>query len=424
MADILNHLEGKLMNRRRFLSLTATGALAFMSFPGFNIRKAFGAAPPIIIGHPDPVTGVYAAVGQFGIWGATIAVDRINRDGGVNGRPLKLIIEDTAANPTQAIRKTEKLILQDKVDVIQGYTSSSVCLACMPTAVKHKIIYMIGICLSADITGKNCNKFTFRPFGNSKIQGIAIAKWLVKNVGKRWFFSYADYSWGQNTFRDVSGEIIKAGGELVGSLNIPLSTKDMMPYLTKIPRDVDGLYLIHAGADGITVTKQVYELGLRKKMRIAADGAVIPASNLPAIGEAASEGIVAIDRYIPVLEGPLDTPYNKAFHKAFAKISGGKSPDRFVQSNYEGINFLKKAMEETNFQSRKDTMKLVDALEGMAVKEGYDFPQGDKFIRKEDHQAFLQQFIFEIKAGKQEILDVVPKEKMIYPPTTCDLTKG
>jgi predicted ATP-grasp superfamily ATP-dependent carboligase len=50
------------------------------------------------------------------------------------------------------------------------------------------------------------------------------------------------------------------------------------------------------------------------------------------------------------------------------------------------------------------------------MKEGDDFPQGDKVLRKEDHQAFIREFIFDVKDGKYQILDVIPKEKTIFPP--------
>jgi hypothetical protein len=53
------------------------------------------------------------------------------------------------------------------------------------------------------------------------------------------------------------------------------------------------------------------------------------------------------------------------------------------------------------------------------MKEGDDFPQGDKLLRKDDHQAFLREFIFETQGGKYKILDVVAKEKTLVPPTGC-----
>ena len=66
------------------------------------------------------------------------------------------------------------------------------------------------------------------------------------------------------------------------------------------------------------------------------------------------------------------------------------------------MNALKLGMEKSGFRGREDTMKLIEALEGLEMKEGDDFPQGDKVLRKEDHQAFIREFIFEIKDGKPE----------------------
>ena len=77
-----------------------------------------------------------------------------------------------------------------------------------------------------------------------------------------------------------------------------------------------------------------------------------------------------------------------------------------MQSNYEAMNALKIGMEKSKFRGREDTDKLIEALEGLEMKEGDDFPQGDKTLRKEDHQAFLRQFITEVKGGKYKILEV------------------
>jgi branched-chain amino acid transport system substrate-binding protein len=61
--------------------------------------------------------------------------------------------------------------------------------------------------------------------------------------------------------------------------------------------------------------------------------------------------------------------------------------------------------------------KLIEALEGLEMKAGDDFPQGDKVLRKEDHQAFLDEFIFKIEGGRHKIVEVVPKERTFVPPT-------
>ena len=87
-----------------------------------------------------------------------------------------------------------------------------------------------------------------------------------------------------------------------------------------------------------------------------------------------------------------------------------------MQSNYEAMNALKLGMQKAGFQGRQDTEKLVAALEGLEMKEGDDFPQGDKLLRKDDHQAFLREFIFDVNKGKHRILEVVAKEKTVFPP--------
>jgi len=170
----------------------------------------------------------------------------------------------------------------------------------------------------------------------------------------------------------------------------------------------------------VTLVNQAYDLGLSKKYKMAGDGSITEPTNLPAQGNKV-EGFTAINRYIPIFQGPLDTPAHHKFYdeakKRLIKVDpSGPRPDKYVQSNYEALNAMKIAMEKAKFDDRKDTMKLIEALEGLEVKQGDDFPQGDKTLRKEDHQAFLTEFIFEIKGGDYKLLEAVPKDKTLVPP--------
>jgi branched-chain amino acid transport system substrate-binding protein len=194
----------------------------------------------------------------------------------------------------------------------------------------------------------------------------------------------------------------------------------MTPFLSGINGNFDGLFGIFFGKDGVTVGNQAYDLGLTKKYKWAGDGAICESLNLPALGNKI-EGFVGINRYLPVFEPPLDTPWHhQFFDDAVARLAkvdpSGPLPDRYVQSNYEAVNALKLAMEKSQFDGRKDTMRLIDALEGLEMKEGGDFPQGDKTLRKADHQAFLREFLFEIKGGKSHIILTVEKDMTIVPP--------
>ena len=80
------------------------------------------------------------------------------------------------------------------------------------------------------------------------------------------------------------------------------------------------------------------------------------------------------------------------------------------------MNALKITMERSKFQGRKDTVKLIEALEGFEAKLSDDFPQGDKTLRKADHQAFLTEFIFEVRGGTYHLKQAVPKDKTLVPP--------
>src|SRR5207302_6597540 len=105
-----------------------------------------------------------------------------------------------------------------------------------------------------------------------------------------------------------------------------------------------------------------------------------------------------------------------------AKVDpSGPLPDRYVQSNYEAMNAVKVAMVASKFEGRADTDKLIEALEGLEMKEGDDFPQGDKSLRKADHQAFLREFLYEVKGGSFHLLETVAKDKIYFPPS-CAFT--
>jgi branched-chain amino acid transport system substrate-binding protein len=413
--------SGKL-TRRRLLgrSAKAAGALGAMMLVPAPWRAAFGQAKPYKIGTLQPLSGLAAAGGKTALVGVQMAVDRINKSGGVNGRPIELIVADYESKPDVGRRKAEKLVIEDGIDAHVGGYLSNVCLACMPVYEEHKIVNMIGVCLDTTLTTSKCNRYTFRPFDYAPAQAVAFAPYLIGKMGKKWHIAYLDYAWGQSTRDAFVEEIRKHGGEVVGTTGIPLGTADMTPFLTKITGDFDGLFGILFGANAVTFITQAYDLGLTRKYKLAGDGAMAESSHLIALGNKV-EGFVGINRYVPVFDPPLNTPaHKKFFDDAVARLKQidptGPLPDRYVQSNYEAMNALKIGMEKSKFRGREDTMKLIEALEGLEMKEGDDFPQGDKILRKEDHQAFLREFIFDIKDGKHRILEVIAKEKTLFPP--------
>jgi len=409
--------------RRRFVGWGG-GILGVSMLVPAPWRVAFAGEKPFKVGSLQPLTGPAAPGGKTAVVGLQMAVDRINKAGGIHGRPVDLILGDDQSKPDSGRRQAQKLVDDDLVDVSCGGFLSNVCLACMPVWRENKIVNMISVCLDTTITGSNCNKYTFRPFDAAPAQAVAFGPELVK-LGKKWHIVFADYSWGQST-RDAYVEAIKkAGGEVVGTTGIPIGTADMTPFLSKISGNFDGLFGIFFAGDGVTLGTQAYDLGLSKKYKFAGDGAMTVPSNLPALGRKI-DGFYGIDRYVPVFQGLLDTPYHKHFYEEAVRrlktvAPQAPVPDRYVQSNYEAMNCLKLGMEISSFRGREDTDKLIAALEGLAMRAGDDFPQGDKFLRKEDHQAFVTEFIYQIQDGKYQLIDSVPAEQTVYS-STCKLS--
>jgi len=408
--------RGVRLRRRRMLGLGIGTAMAMPTV----WRRAFGGAVPYRLGTLQPLTGVAALGGKTALIGVQMAVDRINNSGGLLGRPIDLIPADSESNPASGRRAVEKLVTEDNIDFHVGGYLSNVCLACGPVWIEHQVVNMIGVCLDTTLTTTHCNRYTFRPYDFAPAQAKAFAPYLVKELGKKWYITYADYAWGQSTRDAYAREIASNGGEVAGTTGIPLGTPDMTPFLSKINGDFDGLFYIFFGGDAINVVNQSYDLGLARKYKRAGDGAVTVASQLPAMGKKI-EDFVAIDRYVPVFDQPLDTPYlHRFFDEAVVRLKkagiANALPDRYVQSNFEAVNALKLGVEKSNFQGRADTDKLIAALEGMHMKEGDDFPTGDKILRKEDHQAFMREIIFRMEDSRYHLLTTVPWQDTVVPP--------
>ena len=114
--------------------LPIIGALAAMFLAG-----PAPAQEPIKIGVTQPLTGAFAASGNYVAQGAKIAEEDINKAGGVLGRKIELIVEDNKSNPTEAVATAEKLTQKDKVPVMMGAWSSTLTLAVMPKLMEYEV---------------------------------------------------------------------------------------------------------------------------------------------------------------------------------------------------------------------------------------------------------------------------------------------
>ena len=161
------------VTRRRIVGWGG-GAIGAMMLVPAPWRAAFGAAKPYKIGSEQPLSGVGAAGGKTALVGLQMAVDRINKTGGIIGRPVELTSPTTRVQARRRPRhKTEKMVHEDNIDAHVGGFLSNICLACMPVWEDAKIVNMISVCLDTTLTTTQCNRYSFRVHDYAPAQAVA-----------------------------------------------------------------------------------------------------------------------------------------------------------------------------------------------------------------------------------------------------------
>ncbi len=297
--------------------LSASAALAVVLAPHAQ------AADPIKVGVVTPLSGTYAPIGKQVRWGAELAVKEINAAGGVKGRMFELLFEDEEANPPVAVRKAEKLLQQDKVDLLTGTVNSGSTLAVGQLADRNQRILVTTVSYAPSITGAQCNPNVFRVNANAFMQSNALTNWLIKNVaGKRYFFIGPDYEMGRSTIGAFQDDIKRLGGNDVGSTYPPLGAKDFTQYMGQIrAARPDVIMTATAGNDTVRLLTQLKEYGiLNEKLTLAGAAGAVTQENIGAMSGAGENFLSAAGYSIDI-----DTPANKKFVAAFKK-EGGSIP--------------------------------------------------------------------------------------------------
>ena len=174
------------VSRRRRDLLKGAGATVALSTLGFPaiVRSQSDA---VRFGHLTPRTGFLGPLGEYAVMGVNLAVDEINAAGGVMGRKIELIAEDSV-NPQTASTKAERLIERDKVVAIIGEISSASGLAIAQVAQRNRTIFFNTGCNSDELRGKSCNRFMFHTEAANSMYVNAAGRALLRDgmvKGKR-----------------------------------------------------------------------------------------------------------------------------------------------------------------------------------------------------------------------------------------------
>ena len=149
----------RLFDRRTVLKGAAAAGALQVASPFIIAARG---ETPIRIGMVDPFTGVYAAVAQNELVGAKLAVEQINAKGGVLGRPIELLVEDSANDVGTGVQKTRKLIERDQVSFIIGDVNSGIAQAIAQVTAEKKVLHVVSGGHTDSITGKDCKWNVYR----------------------------------------------------------------------------------------------------------------------------------------------------------------------------------------------------------------------------------------------------------------------
>lgn len=244
-------------------------------------------AQSLKIGVNQPLTGPFAASGNFVANGARIAADEINAKGGVLGQKLELVVEDNKSNPTEAAAVAEKLITRDKAPILMGAWGSNLTLAVMPKLIEYSIPMIVETSSSAKITGLG-NPFVFRISAPSSVEADALGQFVDKLGLKKVDFLVINNDWGHGSSGDF-GKMLKSKGVAIGLVQtMDQAAQDMSAQLAKFKSSDAETLMITAPVDQLTlIFKQAASLGLKKRM-ITTGGAQNPDQLIEQAGAAAN----------------------------------------------------------------------------------------------------------------------------------------
>lgn len=375
--------------RRNVLQAGAalTGSLA-LGFPAI-----LRAAPEVIkIGHLTPLTGFLGALGGYALLGIRQAEAEINAAGGVMGRKIQVMSEDSV-NPAIASTKAQRMIEQDGAAVLLGEISSASALAIMGVAERNKKVFFSTGARSDALRGKNCNRYTFHcDIPNTVMVNAVGTALLGQNMvkGKKFFTLTADYIFGHDLLKAAKVFFAAHDANLIGDELIATDVTDFSPYLLKIRQAKPDVVCCNLAGNQVTnLVKQYAEFGFPYPLV----GFNLNTADAWAAGPGNLSGT-----WPTVWYHTLDNPASKAFVAKFWK-KNGKPPENHAWIEYVSLKLLTQAMNETK---STESAALIAHLEKQSQ---FDIMKGRKaYYRSWDHQLVQEAYPFSVKP-KSEMKD-------------------
>jgi len=320
--------------------------------------------------------------------GMELALEEINRAGGVNGRKLELVSRDDGGTPGDAVRVAEELISREKVALLTGTFASNVGLAVSNLAAQRKIVFIAAEPLTDKIVWENGNRYTFRLRASTYMQTAMLIPEAVKLKKRRWAIVYPNYEYGQSATASFKKLLSKAqpGVQFVAEQAPPLGKIDAGAVVQAlIDAKPDAIFSSLFAAD---LQKFVREGNLRGLFKTTVVFNLLGGEPeyLDPLKEETPEGWWVTGYPWSEIRTPAHQKFLDAYRKKWNDYPRLGSVVGYA-AIYSAANAIRKA-------GGTDTEKLVAALKGLEM----DTPFGPIVYRAHDHQSTMGAYVGQLSA--------------------------
>ena len=394
------------IDRRTFLAAGSATMLGSLAMPAIVGRAL--AADTLKIGSLLDTSGIFDAYGKPMDMALQLAVDQINAGGGLNGQQVEIVSYDTQSDMALYTQYAQKLVRQDKVDVVHGGILSASREAIRQTLHKANILYFYNVLYEGGVCDRNICIDGVTPAQQVEVlMPAAIKKW-----GKKIYILAADYNYGQITARWMKKYGEDAGGEVIQTDFFPLDVSDFGATIAKIQTAAPDIVVCAlVGGPHMSFFRQWAAAGMKSKIPMASTTLGVGNEHKVLTAEEGN-GILVAYNYSP----ELDSPVNAAFLKAWGDKFGDTSLiHEIAVSHYQGLLLWAQAVKNAGSAER---MKVIEAIEGGLSIDG---PAGKVSVDPKTHHAILDVHLMEFENQTMKVLESFSQRQPVDTQAVCDL---
>lgn len=369
------------------LTLTACGAApgtGSAASKGTEIGKTFK------LGYDLELSGAVAAYGNAGKNGANLAVDEINKSGGINGKQITVVSKDNKSDNAEAATVVSNLINNDKVNAVIGSMTSGAVKSMTPNITKGAVpLVTVNVSsVPAGVTNGKVNEYIFRSTFQDSYQGKVLANYTTNELKAKKVVLYYDNS--SDYAKGIAKSFEKTyDGKIVDKVSFQSGDKDFQATLSKIKgEDFDAIVMPGYYNETGLITKQARELGIEQPI-LGGDGFADP-TFITLAGDAAATNVYYVSGYsAKALATDTTTKFIAAYQAKYKS-----EPSMFDALSYDAVYMVKQAAEDTKAKTS------VAVKDGLAKLKNFKGATGEITVDK-DHNPVKEAVVIKLENGKE-----------------------